>query len=65
MLDLLRPDYRAHATFVAPALARSELWRLVVGLLLSAAIYVFLLQSVSTLIFDMLSPEGLAALRDA
>ena len=37
-----RTDYAAHAEFVAPARARAQVWRLIVGFMLAAFAYVAL-----------------------
>lgn len=56
MLDIFRPDYRAHSAFVAPARAAPDLWRLVLGVVLVLATFLFLSQMLWSLVLSALSP---------
>lgn len=49
-------NYRAHTQFVDPAREKSQIWRFILGLTLSAAIFVALSQLVFGIFFSMLGP---------
>lgn len=54
--------YHAHNQFIAPARARSEFWRLIVGLGLCTALYMGLLLMVGGLVQNTILADHLAAL---
>ncbi|MEM6339943.1 MAG: CPBP family intramembrane glutamic endopeptidase [Pseudomonadota bacterium] len=58
MNRILAFDYRAHDSFVAPARQRPQIWRLLFGLVLIAAIYVALTQAVFSTIFQIAGSDA-------
>lgn len=59
------PKYAPLTEFVAPALGRTQLWRTVAGLALTAVLYILALQLISTTLLTALgSTPAMATLRD-
>ena len=50
------PAYQPHEAFVAPARAKPQIWRLILGVLLAAFAYIALSQVYFTVIFGLLDP---------
>ncbi|WP_299371713.1 CPBP family intramembrane glutamic endopeptidase [uncultured Tateyamaria sp.] len=61
-MSLWRFDYRPHDGFVAPARDTAQLWRLLMGLVLAAAIFVALSRMMISTVFSVLEPGARAAL---
>lgn len=58
MMELFRLNYRAHEALVGPARGYCELWRLAVGIILIAAIHIFLIQAVwEVVLSSQLEPD--------
>lgn len=55
-------DYRPHAAFFAPALAARQIWRLCLGLVLGAALFLALGQLVFGSLFQILDPSLVSAI---
>jgi len=55
---ILRPDYRAHQAFIAPARKAAALWRFIAGFLLAAAGYVFLNQFFFSAVYSLSGAGG-------
>lgn len=55
-------DYRPHAGFVAPARAAPQLWRLMLGLVLAAGIFLALSQMIFGTLFSLMEPETARAI---
>lgn len=55
-------DYRPHAHFFGPALATSQIWRLCLGLLLAAGLFLVLSQMIFGTLFRMMQPETVRAI---
>ncbi|MDX1782128.1 MAG: type II CAAX endopeptidase family protein [Thalassovita sp.] len=51
----MHPDYSAHRGFIAPARHRAEAWRLILGLVMMAAIYLGLLLAIDAITRAVLS----------
>ena len=59
------PKYTALRAFVAPALGRTQLWRTLAGLAITAVLYVLALQLISLTLLNLLGPlSGMMTLRD-
>ncbi|MBR9652400.1 CPBP family intramembrane glutamic endopeptidase [Thalassovita aquimarina] len=54
----MHPDYSAHGAFVSPARPRAEPWRLVVGLIMAAVIYIGLVLAIDAIALATLSDDG-------
>jgi hypothetical protein len=54
-------QYPAHADFVAPAMARPALWRLALGLILTAVVYVLGIGAIFGILVAFSGPEGATA----
>ncbi len=57
--DILRPDYRAHAVLVEPARTKSELWRLVAGIVLTIALFLVAVQMFAAAFISLFVADGL------
>lgn len=56
-MSLWRLNYAAHASFVAPARARPQIWRLLFGIVLVAAIFLTLSQAVFGTLLGLMDPD--------
>ncbi|WP_299684052.1 CPBP family intramembrane glutamic endopeptidase [uncultured Tateyamaria sp.] len=56
-MSIWRLDYTAHATFVAPARAKAQAWRIPFGIVLVAAFFLMLSQMVFGTAINLMGPE--------
>ncbi|MEL6450568.1 MAG: CPBP family intramembrane glutamic endopeptidase [Pseudomonadota bacterium] len=61
-MSLRHFDYRPHDGFVAPARAAPQLWRLFLGLILAAGIFLALSQMIFGTLFSLMPPETARAI---
>lgn len=58
MWEVFRPDYRAHEALIEEARRKPEIWRLLAGILIAIAIWMFLSNILANYVTSILSPEG-------
>ncbi|MEM8538803.1 MAG: CPBP family intramembrane glutamate endopeptidase, partial [Pseudomonadota bacterium] len=59
-MSIWRFDYAPHAEFVAPALAKGQLWRLLIGIILVAAFFLALSQMLVNTVMSLTGDSGLS-----
>lgn len=57
-------DRRAHDSFIAPARAKPQIWRLIFGIVLAAAIFLALNQMIFGAVLRMMEPDAARAFSD-
>lgn len=61
-MRVLSFDYRPHARFIEPATGSPQIWRLILGIILAAGIFLALSQLVFGTLFGLMEPETVRAI---